>query len=81
MDTKYKIEETDKKKFIVNQFLNYKIVDNKTVIFQVQKFQIILSDIHAKGMKFIELFQVVALIEKLLYRRTSRIKQSISVKK
>lgn len=65
LDTKYKIDDVSTKTFIVGWFLDYKMVDNKTVISQVQELQIILSDIHAEGMKLSESFQVTALIEKL----------------
>ncbi|XP_073137784.1 uncharacterized protein [Henckelia pumila] len=41
------------------------MVDAKTVISQVQEFQIILHDIMAEGMMISESFQVAALIEKL----------------
>ena len=54
------------KKFIVGKFLDYKIVDSKTVISPTQNLQIILHDIHAEGMSFSDSFQVAAIIEKLL---------------
>ncbi|KAK3017826.1 hypothetical protein RJ639_003428 [Escallonia herrerae] len=41
------------------------MVDSKTVISQVQEFQLILHDIHAEGMVLGESFQVAALIENL----------------
>ncbi|KAK3008905.1 hypothetical protein RJ639_013202 [Escallonia herrerae] len=41
------------------------MVDSKTVISQVQEFQLILHDIHVEGMVLGEYFQVAALIEKL----------------
>ncbi|KAK3024344.1 hypothetical protein RJ639_043026 [Escallonia herrerae] len=41
------------------------MVDSKTVISQVQEFQLILHDIHVEGMVFGESFQVVGLIENL----------------
>ena len=45
LDKKYKTEDAGTKKFIVGQFLKYKMVDNKTVISQVQEFQLILHDV------------------------------------
>ncbi|KAK3025308.1 hypothetical protein RJ639_044439 [Escallonia herrerae] len=45
--------------------ITYTMVDSKTVISQVQEFQLILHDIHAEGMVLGESFQVAALIEKL----------------
>ena len=41
------------------------MVDNKTVISQVQEFQLILYDIEAEGMNLPETFQVATIMEKL----------------
>ncbi|KAL0324704.1 UNVERIFIED_CONTAM: hypothetical protein Scaly_2437500 [Sesamum calycinum] len=41
------------------------MVDSKTVMNQVQEFQMILHDLHAEGMKLNESFQVAAMLEKL----------------
>ena len=55
----------EKKKFVVGHFLDYKMVDSKTAISQVQELQVILHEMHAEGMMLSETFQVVAIIEKL----------------
>ncbi|KAI5334760.1 hypothetical protein L3X38_024893 [Prunus dulcis] len=65
-DKKYRTEDAGMKKFIVGRFLDYKMVDSKTVISQVQELQLILHEIHAKKMELSESFQVAAVIEKLL---------------
>ncbi|KAK3024216.1 hypothetical protein RJ639_044685 [Escallonia herrerae] len=65
LEKKYKTEDTGSKKFVVGKFLDFKTVDSKTVMNQVQVFQLILHDIDAKGMVLGESFQVAALIEKL----------------
>ena len=65
LDRKYKTEDAGMKKFIVGGFLDYKMVDFKTIISQVQDLQVILHKIHAKGMMLSESFQVAAIIEKL----------------
>ncbi|KAK3030145.1 hypothetical protein RJ639_037666 [Escallonia herrerae] len=65
LERKYKTEDAGSKKFVVSKFLEFKMVDSKTVISQVQEFQLILHDIHAEGMVLEESFQVAALIEKL----------------
>ncbi|KAK3043656.1 hypothetical protein RJ639_000072 [Escallonia herrerae] len=65
LERKYKMEDADSRKFVVGKFLDFKMVDSKTVISQVQEFQLILHDIHAEGMVLGESFQVAALIEKL----------------
>ncbi|KAK3012705.1 hypothetical protein RJ639_009861 [Escallonia herrerae] len=66
LERKYKTKDAGSKKFVVGKFLDFKMVDSKTVISQVQEFQLILHDIHAEGMVLGESFQVAALIEKLL---------------
>ena len=53
------------KKFVVRRFFDYKTVDSKTIISQVQDLQVILHEIHAEGMVLSESFQVAAIIEKL----------------
>lgn len=65
LDRKYIIEDAGSKKFVVGRFLDYKMVDSKTVISQVQELQVILHEIHAEGMVLSETFQVAAIIEKL----------------
>ena len=57
LDKKYKIEDVGLKKFVVGKFLDYKILDSKTVISQVQDLQVILHDIHAEGVSLSESFQ------------------------
>ena len=47
----------------MGRFLNYKMVDSKTVVSQVQELQVILHDIHAEGMMLSESFQVETIIE------------------
>ena len=65
LDWKYKTEDARAKKFIVSLFLDFKMVDSKTVASQVQELQVIIHEIHAEGMVLGESFQVVAVIEKL----------------
>ncbi|XP_073130799.1 uncharacterized protein [Henckelia pumila] len=65
LEKKYKTKDAGTKKFVVEKFLEFKMVDTKTVISQVQDFQIILHDIMAEGVMISESFQVAALIEKL----------------
>ena len=49
----------------MGRFLDYKMVDSKTVASQVQELQVILHKIHAEGMTLSETFQVATIIEKL----------------
>ncbi|XP_021979236.1 uncharacterized protein LOC110875347 [Helianthus annuus] len=65
LEKKYKMEDAGTKKFVVARFLYFKMVESKTVMNQVQEFQIILHDISVEGMTLSETFQVAAMIEKL----------------
>ena len=65
LDKKNKIEDAGLKKFIVGKFLDFKMVDSKTVLSLVQELQVVVHDIHAEGMTLSETFQVAAFIEKL----------------
>ncbi|KAL6333744.1 hypothetical protein AAG906_028930 [Vitis piasezkii] len=65
LDKKYKTEDAGMKKFIVGKFLDFKMIDSKTVISQVQELQVILHEIHSEGMSLSDSFQVAAVIEKL----------------
>ena len=65
LDRKYKTEDARAKKFVVGYFLDYKMVDSKIVVSQVQELQVILHEIHAEGMMLGITFQVAAIIEKL----------------
>lgn len=64
LDKKYKTEDVGTK-FVVDRFLDYKMVDSKAVINQVQELQVIMHEIHVEGMSASEYFQVATIIEKL----------------
>lgn len=53
------------KKFIVSKFLNFIIINSRTIIRQVQDFQLVLHDIYIEDMILSESFQVIIIIEKL----------------
>ncbi|KAL0282451.1 UNVERIFIED_CONTAM: hypothetical protein Sradi_7261200 [Sesamum radiatum] len=65
LEKKYKTEDAGLKKFIVGKFLNFKMIDSKMIMNQVQEFQMILHELHAEGMKLSKSFQVAGIIEKL----------------
>ncbi|XP_073137728.1 uncharacterized protein [Henckelia pumila] len=65
LDRKYKTKDAGAKKFIVGKLLDYKMIDSKPVISQVQELQVLLHEIHEEGMVLSETFQVAAIIEKL----------------
>ncbi|XP_060178171.1 uncharacterized protein LOC132608115 [Lycium barbarum] len=65
LEKKYKTEDACLKKFVVAKFLDYKMIDSRTVGTQVQELQLIFHDLIAEGMVVNEAFQVAAMIEKL----------------
>ena len=65
LDRKYETKDVGAKKFIMDRFLDYKMVDSKTMVSQVQELQVILHEIHAEGMILSKTFQVAAIIKKL----------------
>ena len=65
LDRKYKTEDVGAKKFTMGRFINFKVVDSKTVASQVQELQVIMHEIHDEGMVLGESFQVAVVIEKL----------------
>ncbi|GJW41333.1 pol polyprotein, partial [Tanacetum coccineum] len=65
LERKYKTEDDGSKKFVVARFLDYKMVDSKNVITQVQDMQVLLHEIYVDGMTVSEAFQVTTIIEKL----------------
>ena len=66
LDKRFKVEVAGMKKFIVNKFLDFKMVSSKIIIMsQVQEFQLTLHDIYAKYIVINEHSQVVAIIKKL----------------
>ena len=82
LEKKYKTEDAGTKKFVVGKFLDFVMIDSKTVISQVQSLQLILNDIHFEGISLSESFQVAAIVEKLpLLGKISRTTLSINAKR
>ncbi|XP_075103692.1 uncharacterized protein LOC142178261 [Nicotiana tabacum] len=65
LEKKYKTEDIGLKKFVAVKFLDFKMVDSKCVITQIQQLQVIVHDLLAEGMIKNEEFQVATFIEKL----------------
>ena len=65
LEKKYKTEDAGMKKFIVAKFLDFKMIDNKTVVTHVQELQVIIHDLLAEGLIVNDVFQVAAITEKL----------------
>nr|XP_009795077.1 PREDICTED: uncharacterized protein LOC104241823 [Nicotiana sylvestris] len=63
LEKKYKTEDACLKKFVVAKFLDYKMIDSKTMGTQVQELQLVFHDLIAEGMVVNEAFQVAAMIE------------------
>ena len=61
LDQKYKTKDVGAKKFIMGRFLDFKMVDSKTVANQVQEFQVIIHEIHAEGIVVMPCFPGVPL--------------------
>ncbi|PHT52623.1 hypothetical protein CQW23_07085 [Capsicum baccatum] len=49
LEQKFKMEDVGTKKFFVARFLEYKMIDNKSGVSQVQELQVIIYDLPAKG--------------------------------
>ena len=65
LEKKYKAEDAGLKKFVAAKFLDYKMVDTKAIVMQIQELQVIIHDLLNEGMIINEAFQVAAFIEKL----------------
>ena len=65
LEKKYRAKDAGLKKFVAAKFLDYKMVDTKAVVTQIQELQVIIHDLLNEGMIINEAFQVAAFIEKL----------------
>ena len=61
----YKTQNISLKKFIVDKFMDYKMVDSKPVTAQLHELQIIIHELKAEGHKVGESFLVEAIMGKL----------------
>ncbi|TMW82850.1 hypothetical protein EJD97_004443, partial [Solanum chilense] len=64
LEKMYKMEDVELKKFIVAKFQDFKMVDKKYVVTQVQKLQVIINDLLEEGLLINKAFQIAAMIEK-----------------
>ncbi|KAL6189326.1 hypothetical protein ACLB2K_040715 [Fragaria x ananassa] len=65
LENKYKTEVACSKNFVVGKFLNYKMVDAKSVVKQVEELQVIVHELDEEGMGLNPNFLVGSVIEKL----------------
>ncbi|GJV25723.1 retrotransposon protein, putative, ty1-copia subclass [Tanacetum coccineum] len=66
------------KKFVVAVFWDYKMVESKSVVSQVNDLQVLLHDIHAEGMTLSENFSVDCYYEKYLKLEDNKLAQKDS---
>ncbi|XP_024963832.1 uncharacterized protein LOC112504107 [Cynara cardunculus var. scolymus] len=65
LDSKYKTEATCSKRFVVGKFLNYRMVDGKPVMKQVEELQVLSHELEVEGMGINNNFLVWSIIDKL----------------
>ncbi|XP_023753135.1 uncharacterized protein LOC111901498 [Lactuca sativa] len=65
LERKYKTKDAGTKKHVVAKFLEYKMIDSKSVMSKVQDLQVIIHDNNEEGMDLNESFQVASMVEKL----------------
>ncbi|XP_047250129.1 uncharacterized protein LOC124885910 [Capsicum annuum] len=61
----YLAEEASSKKFLVSNYMEFKMVDDKSITEQVQEFQLIANKIAISGIALDENFRVGAIVSKL----------------
>jgi hypothetical protein len=66
LNKKYEAKDVGMMKLIVNKFLNFKMVNSRTVMSQVQEFQLISYDIHVEGMS-LKLTIILERLQELSY--------------
>ena len=49
LETKYRIENSENKSYLVSNYFNYKMIDNKPILNQVHDLQLIVHQIIAEG--------------------------------
>ncbi|XP_024164443.1 uncharacterized protein LOC112171495 [Rosa chinensis] len=64
LDNKYNNQVACSKKFVIGKFLNYKMVDAKSVVKQVEELQVIVHELDEEGMGLNSNFLVGSVIEK-----------------
>ncbi|XP_019059762.1 PREDICTED: TMV resistance protein N-like [Tarenaya hassleriana] len=65
IDHKYRVEEANQGRMVVAKLLNYRMIDTRSVVEQVDELQIIFHNLAGEDIMVNERFQVATLIEKL----------------
>lgn len=63
LNDKHDLEIVGKKKFLVSDLYDFKMVDDQSVLSQVNKLQVLMHKIIANGTNFDESFQVSTIID------------------
>jgi hypothetical protein len=65
LENKYKTEDFGKKRYLVSNYFDFKMMDNKPILNQVQDIQLIVQQLYSEGIPIDEKLQVGAIIAKL----------------
>jgi hypothetical protein len=65
LENKYKTEDSGNKSYLVSNYFDFKMVDNKPILNQVHEIQIIVQQLNSEGIPIDEKLQVGAIIAKL----------------
>ena len=65
LELKYKAHEEGTNKYLVSKYLEFQMVDDKSIMEQVHELQVMVNKLNALSISILELFQVGAIIAKL----------------
>ncbi|RVW44269.1 Retrovirus-related Pol polyprotein from transposon TNT 1-94 [Vitis vinifera] len=65
LENKYKAEEEGTKRFLISQYIDFKFVDEKPLLPQIHKLQVIVNKLKVLKIELPEAFQVGAIVVKL----------------